>query len=133
MLTVSTIGAYRFFFYSGDSDEPPHVHVEREHMKAKLIEKRVATVQHVIVTEDSLTVDLVDGRSIAVPLAWYPRLLHGRLEKRNNWRLIGQGEGIHWPDLDEDISAENILFSQPSGESQRSLGRWLQTRLEQQP
>jgi len=54
--------------------------------------------------------------------------LHGRPEERNNWRLIGQGEGIHWPDLDEDISAENILFGQPSGESQQSLRRWLQTR-----
>ena len=102
-------------------------------MNSLLIEKRVATVQHVIVTEDSLTVDLVDGRSISVPLAWYPRLLHGRPKERNNWLLIGQGEGIHWPDLDEDISAENILFGLPSGESQRSLVRWLQVRSEKQP
>jgi len=80
------------------------------------------------VTEDSLIADLVDGRTVSVPLAWYPRLLHGRPEERNNWRLIGQGEGIHWPDLDEDVSAENILFGQPSGESQRSLSRWLQAR-----
>jgi hypothetical protein len=93
-----------------------------------VIEVCIATLQHVTVTEDSLMVDLVDGRTIFVPLAWYPRLLHGQPEERNNWRLIGQGEGIHWPDLDEDISAENILFGQPSGESQRSLSRWLQTR-----
>lgn len=102
-------------------------------MSSLVIETRVATVQHVSVTEDSLMVDLVDGRTISVPLAWYPRLLHGQPEERDNWRLVGQGEGIHWPDLDEDISAENILFGQPSGESQRSLARWLQTRAERRP
>jgi hypothetical protein len=88
----------------------------------------MVVVQHVTVTEDSLVIDLVDGRTVAVPLAWYPRLLHGRPEERNHWRMIGQGEGIHWPDLDEDISVENILLGQPSGESQRSLGRWLEAR-----
>ena len=93
-----------------------------------MIETRAAAVQDVVVSDDSLMVDLVDGRTVSVPLAWYPRLLHGRPEERNNWRLIGQGEGIHWPDLDEDLSADNILFGQPSGESQRSLDRWLQTR-----
>ena len=97
-------------------------------MNSLMIETRAAAVQHVIVTEDSLMVDLVDGRTVSVPLAWYPRLLHGQSQERNFWRLIGQGEGIHWPDLDEDISAENILFGQPSGESQRPLSRWLQTR-----
>ena len=97
-------------------------------MSSRVIETRVAAVQHVSVTEDSLRVDLVDGRTISVPLAWYPRLLHGRPEERDNWRLIGQGEGIHWPELDEDISVENILLGQPSGESQPSLARWLQTR-----
>jgi hypothetical protein len=88
----------------------------------------MTVVQHVAVTEDSLVIDLVDGRTIAVPLAWYPRLLHGQPEERNHWRMIGQGEGIHWPDLDEDISVENILLGQSSGESQRSLGRWLEAR-----
>ena len=97
-------------------------------MSTSVIETRAAVVQYVAVTEDSLVVDLVDGRTVSVPLAWYPRLLHGQPQERNNWRLIGQGEGIHWPDLDEDISAENILFGQPSGESQRSLSRWLQAR-----
>jgi len=97
-------------------------------LSSLLIETRVVTVQHVAVTGDSLVVDLVDGRTVSVPLAWYPRLRHGQPEERNNWRLIGQGEGVHWPDLDEDISAENILFGQPSCESQRSLARWLQTR-----
>jgi hypothetical protein len=97
-------------------------------MNSLVIETRSSAVQNVAVTDDSLMVDLVDGRTVSVPLAWYPRLLHGRPEERNNWRLIGQGEGINWPDLDEDISADNILFGQPSGESQRSLGHWLQTR-----
>ena len=60
------------------------------------------------VTEDSLIVDLSDGRSITVALAWYPRLVHGTLEERDNWRWIGDREGIHWPDLDEDISVENL-------------------------
>lgn len=97
-------------------------------MSSLAIEMHMTVVQHVAVTEDALVIDLVDGRTVAVPLAWYPRLLHGRPEERNHWRMIGQGEGIHWPDLDEDISVENILLGQPSGESQRSLGRWLEAR-----
>ena len=71
-------------------------------------ELRLATAQHVEVTEDTLIVDFADGRTASVPLAWYPRLLHASPEERANWRLIGKGEGIHWPDLDEDISVENI-------------------------
>ena len=85
-------------------------------------------VLNVSVTEDILSAELGDGRSIAVPLAWYPRLLNGTPEERNHWRLVGDGEGIHWPDLDEDISAENLIFGQPSGESQQSLKRWLDRR-----
>jgi len=77
---------------------------------------------------DSLTVDLSDGRSISVPLAWYPRLLHGTPEERNNWRLLGNNEGIHWPDLDEDISVENLLLGKPSGEGPASFERWLKMR-----
>jgi len=65
-------------------------------------------IAKVIVTDDSLTVEFHDGRSTSVPLAWYPRLSHGTSEERNNWRLIGNGEGIHWPYLDEDISIENL-------------------------
>jgi hypothetical protein len=84
--------------------------------------------QQVTVTEDTLTVDLADGRTISVPLSWYPRLLHGTPEERTHWRLIGGGEGIHWPDLDEDIRVENLLAGNPSGESQRSLKRWLEGR-----
>ncbi len=72
-----------------------------------------------IITDDSLTVDLLDGRTISVPLAWFPRLLQGRRKERDNWRLIARGEGIHWPDLDEDISVENLLSGKTSGESNR--------------
>jgi hypothetical protein len=97
-------------------------------MSTLAIEVRIALAQSVSVTEDSLTVDLDDGRSISVPLAWFPRLLHGTTKERNNWRLIGKGEGIHWPDLDEDISIEGILFGRSSGESQRSFSRWLGDR-----
>jgi|SRR5215468_3971870 len=85
-----------------------------------------AKAQSVNVTEDSLVVDLIDGRTITVPLAWYPRLLHAKPEHRNNWRLVGNGEGIHWPDLDEDISVQHLLTGEPSGESQTSLRRWLE-------
>jgi hypothetical protein len=77
----------------------------------------LSRAQNIVVTDDAFTVDLSDGRSISVPLAWYPRLLHGKAEERNNWRLIGEGEGIHWPDLDEDISVENVISGKPSGES----------------
>ena len=85
-------------------------------------------VAHVTVTEETLTVELRDGRVISVPLAWYPRLVHGTHDERAHWRLVGTGEGIHWPDLDEDISAENLVFGKPSGESQGSLKRWLEAR-----
>ncbi len=82
----------------------------------------------VMTTDDTLTVELADGRTISVPLAWYPRLLHGSVEERNHWRLIGQGEGFHWSDLDEDISVRNLLDGHPSAESQRSLKQWLEHR-----
>lgn len=92
------------------------------------VEALAPAVQDVLVTEDSLSVTLADGRSIAVPLAWYPRLLHGTADERNNWRLIGDGQGIHWPELDEDVSAENLVLGRPSGESDGSLQRWLEQR-----
>lgn len=84
--------------------------------------------QNVMVTDDTLIVDLDDGRSVSVPLAWYPRLFHGTPTERNNWRLIGRGEGIHWPELDEDISVEGLILGKPSSESPRSLERWLEER-----
>src|SRR5437667_8653369 len=79
--------------------------------------------QSLVERKDSLIVDLSDGRSITVPLAWYPRLVHGRPEERNNWRWIGDRKGIHWPDLDEDISVENLILGKASGESQDSFRR----------
>jgi hypothetical protein len=97
-------------------------------MSISKVEQREPKVQDVTVTADSLTVDLLDGRTIAVPLAWFPRLLHGTTAERNKWRLIGQGEGIHWPDLDEDISIDNLVRGMPSGESQRSFEKWLKNR-----
>ena len=89
-----------------------------------------AAIQHVELTEDTLVVDLADGRTVSVPIAWYPRLLHGTREERSHWRIIGKGEGIHWPDVDEDISVENILLGRPSGESQRSFKKWLEERMQ---
>jgi len=87
-----------------------------------------AKAQAVVVTDDALVVDLSDGRTISAPLAWYPRLLQASPEERSNWRFIGDRAGIHWPDLDEDISVENLLFGKHSGESQASFSRWLKTR-----
>ena len=97
-------------------------------MRSSTVETEVPVVQHVGVTEDTLSVDLSDGRTISAPLAWYPRLLHGTEKERNNWRVIGKGYGIHWNDLDEDISVENLLLGQASGESQTSLEKWLASR-----
>lgn len=97
-------------------------------MSTAMIEIRDTSIQDVVVSEDTLTVELADGRSISAPLAWYPRLWHGTEAERNNWRLIGQGEGVHWPDLDEDISLAGLLLGTPSNESQKSLSRWLAER-----
>src|SRR3989304_5239671 len=97
-------------------------------MNISTISVPIAPIRNVSITDESLTVDLADGRTITVPIAWYPRLSHGKPEERNNWRLIGNGEGIHWPDLDEDISVDNIVLGQPSGESQKSFGKWLEQR-----
>jgi hypothetical protein len=92
------------------------------------IEHWPALAQAVQITADTLTVDLADGRSISVPLAWYPRLATSTVAERSHWRFVGRGEGIHWPDLDEDISIENLLSGARSGESQRSFKKWLESR-----
>lgn len=97
-------------------------------MTTSPIETRAALAQNVTITEDTLVVDLVDGRSLSVPVAWYPRLAHGTAAERRSWRLIGRGEGVHWPDLDEDISVAGLLAGLPSGESQESFQRWLEGR-----
>ncbi len=71
-------------------------------------------VKDVHLTEDTLSVDLIDGRTIVVPLAWYPRLLHATPEQRVNWQICGGGYGIHWPDIDEDLSTEGLLRGAPA-------------------
>jgi hypothetical protein len=91
-------------------------------------EIEVPNAENVTITEDTLSVDLSDGRTISVPLAWFPRLLQSTPEERNNWRLIGKGRGIHWEDIDEDISVEGLLSGKPSGESQPSFKKWLDRR-----
>lgn len=80
------------------------------------------------VTRDSLVVDLADGRTLITPLSWCPRLLSATVSERRNWRLVAAGEGIHWPDLDEDISIEGLLAGSRSGESQTSFQHWLTKR-----
>jgi hypothetical protein len=79
-------------------------------------------------SDDELTVEFSDGRTISVPLSWYPRLEHATSEERQDWELIGGGAGIHWPAIDEDISVESLLRGLPSNESQASLSRWLARR-----
>ena len=91
-------------------------------------ELRPVLAQDVRITPDVLIVELVDGRTLTVPVAWYPRLAHGTEAERNNWRLIGRGDGIHWPALDEDIAVEDLLAGRRSGETDASLRRWLEAR-----
>ena len=90
----------------------------------------LARIVHVTVTDDMLSVDLEDGRTIAVPIGWYPRLAYGTPAERSNFQISGAGYGIHWPDLDEDIGVEGLLLGKKSSESQASFGRWLQHRQE---
>ena len=97
-------------------------------MSTSGIELREAVAQGVTASDEALIVDLADGRTITVPLAWFPRLTHGTPAERANWRRIGGGAGIHWPDLDEDISVESLLAGRRSGETQASLRRWLRAR-----
>ena len=97
-------------------------------MSSLAVDIGIPRATSVEVTSDELTVDLVDGRTVSVPLSWYPRLVHASENERNNWRLIGYGEGSHWPDLDEDISIENLLLGRRSGESPDSFQRWLDLR-----
>ncbi|HBA27147.1 MAG TPA: DUF2442 domain-containing protein [Nitrospinae bacterium] len=97
-------------------------------MNISAIEIEIPKAENVRVTEDTLSVDLSDGRIISVPLDWFPRLVHATPEERNNWRLIGTGHGIHWEDIDEDISVEGLLIGKPSGESQTSFKKWLNQR-----
>jgi hypothetical protein len=99
-------------------------------MNTLAVEIRIPEALDILLTDDTLSVDLSDGRSISVPIAWFPRLLHSTEQERNNWRLIGRGQGIHWEDIDEDISIEGLLAGKPSGESQESFKKWLAKRSE---
>ena len=95
-------------------------------MITSMIEIRIP--EAVSVTEDTLQVELSDGQTLSIPLAWYPRLVHATQEELDNWELIGEGQGIRWPDLDEDLSVEGLIAGRPSGESQRSFKRWLEAK-----
>jgi Protein of unknown function (DUF2442) len=94
-------------------------------LATKQIEIRASSAR---VTDDALIVDLTDGRTVSAPLAWYPRLLHGTAAERADHQFIGEGLGIHWPQLDEDISVEGILAGRRSHESKESFEHWLASR-----
>ena len=97
-------------------------------MSSLAIEIQEARAQNASVSEDSLIVDLVDGRTIIVPVAWYPRLWYGTLAERSDLEIIGDGSILHWPELDEDLSVTGLLAGRRSGESQKSLKKWLEQR-----
>ena len=97
-------------------------------MDSLAVEMHAARVQQAAVSDEALTVDLVDGRTIIVPLAWYPRLWHGTPEERSHFEVIGDGAYIHWPDLDEDLTVTGLLAGRRSGESPQSLKKWLDAR-----
>lgn len=91
-------------------------------------ETPTATALAITISDEALTARLSDGRIISAPLVWFPRLVHGTADERKDWRLIGNGVGIHWSQLDEDISVESLLAGKPSAESQSSLKKWLEQR-----
>jgi hypothetical protein len=82
----------------------------------------------VVVTDETISVDLADGRTVSAPIVWYPRLAHATVAERSNWRFVGHGEAIHWPELDEDISVRGLLAGRSSRESNASLENWLADR-----
>ena len=97
-------------------------------MPDSAVKMEIPRAGNVIVTDESLTVELDDGRTITVPLAWYPRLLHASQQEKNSWRLIGKGRGIHWEAIDEDINVQGLLAGSPSGESRASFKKWFDSR-----
>jgi len=97
-------------------------------MNSVVVTVALPKIVQVRVTEDTLSVDLEDGRTISVPLSWYPRLVYATPEERQNFRIAGAGYGIHWPDLDEDIGVEGLLLGKRSTESPESLAKWLAAR-----
>jgi hypothetical protein len=93
-----------------------------------LVLEKEPVIKAVIIKKEKLEVTLDDGRGLLIPLQWYPRLLNGSRKERANWRLLGDGYAIEWPDLDEHIGVEGLLAGRPSGESRKSLQRWLAAR-----
>lgn len=100
----------------------------RAGMNSLAVETEEPRAQQVTVNEESLIVDLVDGRTLIVPLAWFPRLWHGSPAERSHFEMIGDGAFIHWPDLDEDLTVLGLLAGRRSGESPQSLKKWLTAR-----
>ena len=96
-------------------------------MSTLLLETEPAVTQ-VMINDEKLIVELADGRTIVVPLSWYPRLQHASPKERGNWDLLGEGYAIEWPDLDEHIGIEGLLAGRRSGEIQKSFQRWLASR-----
>ncbi len=97
-------------------------------MSISIAELEIPNAEDVKVMGDTLSVDLSDGRTISVPLKWFPRLENATPKERGHWRLIGGGHGIHWEDLDEDISVEGLIVGNPSKESRASFKKWLSQR-----
>ncbi len=97
-------------------------------MNSSVGELQEARALQLVVSNEALTVDLVDGRTIIVPLAWYPRLWHATPAERNRFEIFGDGAFIHWPDLDEDLTVAGLLAGHRSGESPQSLKKWLEAR-----
>jgi hypothetical protein len=100
-------------------------------MNSLAVEIQEARARSVRVSEDALAVDLLDGRTVIAPLAWYPRLWHGSPDERNHCELFGDGTYIHWPDLDEDLTVAALLAGRRSAESPQSLKKWLEARTSQ--
>ena len=97
-------------------------------MSISVVDMRMPEVSDVAVSEETLRVELSDGRTLSVPIGWYPRLAYATDEERTNWTIIDEGDGVHWRDLDEDVSLEGLLAGHASRESQASLRRWLEGR-----
>ena len=102
-------------------------------MPSAVVTLALARILNVMVTDDTLSVELEDGRAICVPIGWYPRLAHGTPAERANFQISGAGYGMHWPDLDEDIGVEGLLLGRKSAESPASFERWLQRQQSQHP
>ena len=102
-------------------------------MSSSRVDAAVVLARAVRFTADHLVVDLADGRSLSIPLEWYPRLALATPQERDQWELIGRGQGVHWPRLDEDLSVESLLAGRRSSESQTSLDRWLAARTKTSP